>query len=60
MATLSTKMNGDSSGAVKKIDKKKSRPGLHVCVHCKHKVYHKDRNCLELEANKEKPYPGCK
>ena len=60
VATLSTNMNGGSSGTVKKIDKKKAGPGLHVCVHCKREVYHKDRNCLDLEANKAKRYPGWK
>ena len=60
VATLSTKMNGGSSGAGKTIDKKKARIGLHVCAHCKREVYHKDDNCLELEANKAKHYPGCK
>ena len=60
VATLSTKMNGGSSGAGKTIDKKKARPGLHVCAHCKREVYHKYGNCLELEANKAKRYPGWK
>ena len=36
------------------------RPGLHVCAHYKREVYHKDGNCLELEANKAKCYPGWK
>ena len=58
--TLSTKINGRSSGAGKTIEKKKARPGLHVCAHCKREVYHKDRNCLELEANKANCYPGWK
>ena len=31
-----------------------------MCAHCKHKLYHKDGNCLELEANKAKRYPGWK
>ena len=35
VATLSNKMNGGSSGSGKTIDKKKARPGLHVCAHCK-------------------------
>ena len=60
VSTLSTKINRDSSVSRKIIDKKKSRTGLHVCSHCKRKVYHKDRNCLELEANKAKRYPGWK
>ena len=51
VATLSTKINGSISSAGKTIDKKKSRPGFHVCAYCKRKVYHKDRNCLELQAN---------
>ena len=42
VATLSTKMNGGSSGVGKTIDRKKASPGLHMCVHCKRKVYHKD------------------
>ena len=60
VATLSTKMNSGSSGARKTIYNKKARPGLHVCAHCKRKVYHKDGNCLELEANKAKRYTGWK
>ena len=60
VANLSTKMNRGSSGSGKTTDKKKARPGLHMCAHCKHKVYHRDGNCLELEANKEKCYPGWK
>ena len=50
--TLSTKINGGSSGSGNTTDKKKARPGLHVCAHCKRKVYHKDSNGLELETNK--------
>ena len=57
VATLSTKMNEGSSSSGKTIDKKKARPGLHVYVHCKQEVYHKDGNCLELEVNKAKRYP---
>ena len=57
VATLSTKMKGGSNSSGKTIDKKKARPGLHVYAHCKRKVYHKDRNCLELDVNKAKRYP---
>ena len=46
VATLSTNMNGGSSSAGKTIDKKKARPGLHVCAHCKRKLYRNDRNFL--------------
>ena len=60
VATLYTKTNGGSCGAGKTIHKKKARPGLHVCAHCKCEVYHKDGNCLELEANNAKHYPGWK
>ena len=60
VATLSTKKNGGISGARKTIDRKKARTGLHVCAHCKHEVYHKDGNYLELEANKATRYPGWK
>ena len=56
--TLSTNMNRDSRSYGKTTDKKKARPGLHVRAHCKREVYHKDRNCLELEANKAKRFPG--
>ena len=59
VATLSTNMNGGSSGAGKK-DRKKARPGLQMCAHCKRKVYHKGGNYLDLEANREKRYPGWK
>ena len=60
VATLSTKMNGGISGTRKTTNKKKARPGLQVCAHCKCEVYHKDRTCLGLEANKVKHYPGWK
>ena len=60
MATLYTKTNRGSSGAGKITDKKKARPGLHMYVHCKREVYHKDGNCLELDVNKAKLYPGWK
>ena len=58
--TLSTKMNGGIRSSGKNIYKKKARPGLHMCAHCKREVYPKDGNCLELEANKTKRYPGQK
>ena len=60
MVTFSTKTNIGSSGAGKTIDKKKVGPGLHVCAHYKRKLYHKDGNCLELEVNNAKCYPGWK
>ncbi len=31
-----------------------------LCPHCKAFVYHKQEKCLELEANKEKRWPGWK
>ena len=49
MATLSSKMNRGSSSIGKTTDKKKERPGLHVCAHCKRKVCHKDGNFLEMK-----------
>ena len=58
VANLSTKMKVGGSSSGKIIDKKKARPSLHVCAHCKRGVYHKDGNCLELEVNKAKRYPG--
>ena len=48
------------SGGSRNTDKKKTRPRFHMCTHCKQEVYHKDANCLELEANKAKRYPGWK
>ena len=60
VATLSTKGKKGSSSSGKTTDKKKASPGLHMCAHCKRKVYHKDGNCLELEVNKAKRYPGWK
>ena len=60
VATLSTKINGGSAGAGRNIDNKKARPGLHVCKHRKRGVYHRDTNCLDLDPNKEKRYPGWK
>ena len=32
----------------------------HKCKHCKREVYHKDANCLELEANKANRYASWK
>ena len=58
VATLSTKING--SGAGWNTVRKKARPGLHVCVHCKREMYHKDANGLELDCNKAKRCPGRK
>ena len=61
VATLSTKINGSSSGGAGwNTDKKKARPSLHVCAYCKQELYHKDTNCLEMGSNKTKRYPGCK
>jgi len=31
-----------------------------LCPHCKAFVYHKPKKCLELEANKDKRWPGWK
>ena len=58
VATLFTKINDSSSSAGQNTDKKKANPGLHVCTHCKQELYHKDGNCLDLEANNVKHYPG--
>ena len=60
METLSTKINGAGGVASQTYEKKKARPGLHVCAHCKQEVYHNKENCLDLEANKVKRYPGWK
>ena len=60
VATLSTNIKRDSISSRKIIDKKQVRPVFRVCAHCKRKVCHKDRNCLELEVNKAKRYPGWK
>ena len=60
MANFSTKINGGIDGPGRNTDKKKARHGLHVCAHCKREVYQKDGNCLDLEDNKAKGYPGWK
>ena len=60
VAALSTNMNVGSIGTKKTTDKNKMRPGLHMYAHYKCKVYHKERNCLELDANNVKRYPGWK
>ena len=60
VANLSTKMNGGSSRSGKTIDMNKARLRLHLCAHCKRKVYHKERNYLALDVNKTKCYPGWK
>ena len=45
LTSLSTKTNsyGDGGGG-QNTNKNKSRPGLHVCAHCKRGVYHKEVN----------------
>ena len=61
LASLSIKTNSGGDGrSGQNSDKKKSRPGLHVCAHCKREVYHKDGNYLDLKANKTKCYAGWK
>ena len=64
LEALSTNTNSGSGGSGgsggKDTDKKKARPGLHVCAHCNREVYHKEVNYLELEANQSKRYTGCK
>ncbi len=39
---------------------KKPRKKKALCPHCKTFVLHKPDNCNELEANKDKRWPGCK
>ena len=58
--TLSTNINSSISSAGRNTDKNKARNGLYMCAHCKQEVCHKDVNCLELEENKAKCYPGWK
>ena len=60
VATLYTKMNIVSSSSNKTIENKQAQPSLHMCAHCKRKVYHKERNCLKFEVNKANSYPGWK
>ena len=55
---LSVKTHSGGGGGRKNTEMKKAWPGLHVCAHCKRKVYHKDVNCLELAANKANRYTG--
>ena len=61
MAALYVKTHsggGGGGGSRENTKMKKERPGLHVCAHCKRRVYHKDVNCLELAANKANCYTG--
>ena len=58
LAALSISTN--SGGGGWNSNKKKARPGLHMCVHCKREVYHKDANCLEMDTYESKCYPGWK
>jgi len=39
-------------------DAKKPRKKKTLCPHCKTFVLHKPENCYELEANKDKHWPG--
>ena len=61
LTSLSTKTNSRSEGGGgQNTNKNKSMPVLHVCAHCKREVYHKELNCLEIEANQAKRYTGWK
>ena len=59
LADLSTKTNSGSDVS-KNTNKKKARPNFHVCAYRKREVYHKETNCLDLDTNKAKRYPGWK
>ena len=59
VATLYTKTNGGSDVS-NNTNKKKARPNFHVCAYRKREVYHKETNCLDLDTNKAKRYPGWK
>ena len=55
LASLSVKTNSSSGGGGgQNTDKKKVRPGLHMYAYCKREEYHKEGDCLELEANNSK------
>jgi hypothetical protein len=42
------------------IQPKKPKRHKCMCPHCKMFVLHKPENCVELKANKDKRWPGCK
>ena len=62
LATKSTTDGGSRSSGRKgggaRLDGSFETPGTHKCVNCKKWVKHKDANCLELEANAAKRFPG--
>ena len=58
LVALSVKKNSGGGSGKKNTEMKKEPPGLHVCAHCKRKVYSKDENCLEVAVNKAKRYTG--
>ena len=51
LTSLSTKTKSGGGSSGQNTNNNKSRPGLHVCADCKMEVYHKEVNCLELEAD---------
>ena len=62
LATKSTTDGGSRSrgrkGGGVRPDGSYETPGTHKCANCKKWVKHKDANCLELEANATKLFPG--
>ena len=60
LAALSTNKNRGGGGGGQNINKKKARPGLHVCLHFKRDLYKNEVQCLELEANQARRYIGRK
>ena len=60
LAALSTNKNRGGGGGGQNINKKKARPGLHVCLHFKRDLYKNEVQCLELEANQVRRYTGRK
>ena len=51
---------GNISPPVNPDPNKKTRKKKALCPHCKTFVLHKPENCYELEANKDKRWPGWK
>ena len=54
------KGGGGGSGGGRGGGDRRKKGATHKCKHCKREVYHKDANCLELEANKANRYASWK
>ena len=61
VATMESNNGGGGGGrGGAGVGNRRKKGATHKCKHCKREVYHKDANCLELEANKSNRYASWK